>query len=205
VSNTLDHDYLFTSTRLGFRNWRASDLDDFQQINGDPEVMRHFPQTLDRDQTAAMIHRLDDHYQRHGYTYYAVESLATLPIGHDSQPIPWAAGSFLGFVGLCYQEFPVDFSPCVDIGWRLRPEVWRMGLATEGATRCLQQAFDALGLTQVYAIALSSNVASIQVMKRIGMQFHSQFNHPALASMPKLGACVAYQIRATDQTPKPPH
>ena len=36
--------YLFTSNRLGFRNWQETELPGFTRLNADPEVMAFFPQ-----------------------------------------------------------------------------------------------------------------------------------------------------------------
>ena len=37
--------YLFTSERLGFRNWIDSDVDKMIDISSDPDVMEFFPAT----------------------------------------------------------------------------------------------------------------------------------------------------------------
>ena len=43
--------YIFTSKRLGFRNWKSEDLEKMAKINADPEVMRFFPSTNITEQT----------------------------------------------------------------------------------------------------------------------------------------------------------
>jgi RimJ/RimL family protein N-acetyltransferase len=44
--------YLFTSERLGFRNWNDSDIEKMAAINNDPDVMEFFPATATYSQTA---------------------------------------------------------------------------------------------------------------------------------------------------------
>ena len=48
-------DYLFTSERLGFRNWNDEDDMAMHAVSSDPEVMKHFPSTLTLDETKAFI------------------------------------------------------------------------------------------------------------------------------------------------------
>lgn len=66
-------EYLFTSERLGFRNWKMEDLDDLAQLCADPEVMEHFPSTLSRAETEAYLRRMKRHFDEHGYNYFATE------------------------------------------------------------------------------------------------------------------------------------
>jgi RimJ/RimL family protein N-acetyltransferase len=170
--------YLFTSERLGFRNWCPADIAGMASINANPEVMKFFPATQDREQTAAFIKRMQQLYTERGFCYFAVETLEQ--------------EDFIGFIGLAWQEYTAPFTPCVDMGWRLKPEAWGKGYATEGATRCLAFAFSDLGLEKVIATAPLLNIKSISVMEQTGMQPLLQFKHPALTMHPELELCAAY-------------
>ncbi len=121
-------EYLFKSERLGFRNWRHKDLDEFTKLNSDKEVMEHFPKTLSRKEVKVLIEKLKNHFENNGFTYYATEVLETK--------------EFIGMIGLAYQEYETEYTPAVDIGWRLKRNAWGKGYATEGAKRCLEYAFD---------------------------------------------------------------
>ncbi len=105
---------------------------------------------------------------------------------------------FIGFIGLCYQDYPSPFTPCVDIGWRLHRNYWGMGLATEGARKNLDYAFNILGLNQVRAVASEVNLKSIRVMEKIGMKFLGAFEHPSLKEFPLLLNCVCYETHRTE-------
>ncbi len=83
--------YIFTSERLGFRNWDKQDLEAFAVLNADEEVMEHFPKTLTTSETEEFVVRMQNHYATHGYTYFATELLET--------------GELIGFIGLAYQEY----------------------------------------------------------------------------------------------------
>lgn len=170
--------YLFRSERLGFRNWHDSDLPLMAAINADPEVMKHFPSTRSLEETATFITRMQQLSGEKGFCYFAVDVLGT--------------GEFIGFTGLAVQTFVTDFTPCTDIGWRLKKEAWGKGYATEGAARCLRYAFDTLQLGQVLSMAPQVNTPSIRVMQKIGMQYVKHFTHPLLDAGSHLQPCVLY-------------
>ena len=174
-------EYLFMSQRLGFRNWMQKDLEAFAAMNANPEVMRHFPSTLSREESEKAMVRYQEHYRERGYTYFAADL--------------WQTGEFIGFIGLKYQDFEAPYTPAVDIGWRLLREFWGQGYATEGARRCLHYAFDTLGLDRVVAHCPAVNKTSERVMQKIGMAKQGEFRHPILNDHPELNPCVWYEVK----------
>lgn len=170
--------YILRSPRLGFRAWRDTDLLPFGDLNQDARVMQYFPQLLDREETADAISRFNQHLREFGYTYYAVDLLST--------------GEFAGFIGLNRQTYESHFTPCTDIGWRLKFDLWGNGYATEGARACLRHAKDTLRLGVIYSVAPAINLRSIGVMKSIGMTFVEEFQHPLLADNSPLKSCHLY-------------
>ena len=111
--------YIFTSDRLGFRTWNKNDIPQMSQINNDDEVMAFFPKKPTEADTCFFIEQMQDIFSRRGFCYFAVEVL------HPRE--------FIGFIGLSEKTFESDFTPCVDIGWRLKRSAWNKGFATEGA------------------------------------------------------------------------
>ncbi len=156
--------YIFTSERLGFRVWGPNDLEPFTELNADKEVMRHFPSTLTPQETTSLIERINKHFEEFGYGFFAVDYLSE--------------NKFIGFIGLSHPSFETDFTPCVEIGWRLDKDYWNLGLATEGAQRCLEFALQELKLDEIYAFTIPKNLASQRVMQKVGMQFVGNFSHP---------------------------
>lgn len=172
--------YIFRSERLGFRNWQESDIIPMAAINADPEVMRYFPAIQSTAQTQDFIDRMQQQFEERGYCYFAVELSET--------------GTLIGFTGLSYKTFESDFTPCIDIGWRLGKAYWNKGYATEAAARCLQYGFETLKLDAIYAMAPKINVPSIAVMEKIGMKKVNEFEHPLLINDDWLQPCVLYKI-----------
>lgn len=179
MTNT-ESPYLFTSFRLGFRNWTEHDLDPMTEINNDVEVMEYFPSLADREKTATFIEKMHRQFSANQYCYFATESLENK--------------EFLGFIGITKQDHGLDKGDFVDIGWRLKRSVWGQGLATEGAEACLAYARSQSSIEEIYSIATKINTPSIRVMEKIGMKYRESFLHPRLIDHPKLIDCVLYHI-----------
>jgi RimJ/RimL family protein N-acetyltransferase len=59
----------------------------------------------------------------------------------------------------------------LEIGWRLHPEFWHLGLASEAAARMTAFAFHTLAAPRLIAVRHPDNIASRRVMDRLGMQY----------------------------------
>ena len=176
--------YLFTSERLGFRTWTKNDQEALYGINSNTKVMRFFPGLLTPEESDAFLTRMQRLYDSHGYCYFATELRSS--------------ACFIGFIGLSLQDFDAPFTPFTDIGWRLAPEYWGQGLATEGAKRCLQHGFENHHLNKIHATAPVVNQPSIRVMEKIGMRKDLEFRHPKLTGYPLLETCALYSISKDD-------
>lgn len=168
--------------RLLLREWRDEDLDPFAALNADPEVMRFMPKLLTREECAARIQSIRDHFREHGFGLWAVEI-------QDAAP-------FIGFVGLSIPRFDAPFMPCVEIGWRLAREAWNHGFATEAARAVVAFGFDDLGLNEIVSYTVPDNVRSRRVMERLGMTHDpaGDFDHPLLAEGHALRKHVLYRL-----------
>lgn len=171
--------YIFTSERLGFRNWELTDIDEMNQINSDEKVMEFFPGISTKQQTTDFVARMKSQFADKGFCYFAVDKL------EDNE--------FIGFIGLSEQTYPADFTPCVDIGWRIKRSEWNKGFATEGAKKSLDYALKDLRLKSVYSIAPKLNTKSEHIMIRIGLKIQYEFEHPLLTNDDRLRTCVLYK------------
>jgi RimJ/RimL family protein N-acetyltransferase len=100
--------------------------------------------------------------------------------------IDLATGRFLGWFqlqderGLALGAQPVLARTEAEIGYRLRPDAWRQGFATEGAAALLADALGRPEVVRVYAHALLSNPGSIRVMEKIGMTYAGPWSYRGL-------------------------
>lgn len=150
--------------RIALRTWTDEDFEPFAQLNADPEVMKYFPEVLDRAQSDALARRIRDQLQSEGFGLWALE----------------VEGRFAGFVGLNRTTFETPMGPHVEIGWRLARWAWGRGLASEAASAALDLGFHSQGLDEIFSFTTATNSRSEAVMLRIGMTRRPDFDfdHP---------------------------
>ena len=149
---------LIETERLFLREIAADDLDDLLEIWGDPDAMRLFPQTLNRDEMKAWIERNDKRYEQFGHGIWAV--------------IRKSDGALVGDCGLMIQE--VDGVDELEVGYHFKPSHWGNGYATEAARGCMEYAFNQLGRRRIISMIRPENIASRRVAERNGLQFEKQ-------------------------------
>ena len=173
--------------RLVLRPWTEADRAPFAAMGADPDVMRHFPGTLDRAESDAIADRIAGAIEERGWGFWA--------LAPSEEP-----DHFLGFTGLSIPGFEAPFTPCVEIGWRLARPAWGKGLASEAARAALAYGFGTLGLDSIVAFTAVGNAPSRAVMVRIGMTHEPEgdFDHPVLPLDHPLCRHVLYRIRRTD-------
>lgn len=169
--------------RLLLRTWRDSDLEPFIAMNQDSRVMRYFPGLMSEDESRALVVRIQEHFDVHGFSLYAVERKDTT--------------QFIGFVGLLSVGFDAPFTPAIEIGWRLAYEHWGQGFATEAAKAVLNPGFEEFGLPEIVSFTAEINCPSRRVMKKIGMTHDPKddFDHPKLDKNSSLRPHVLYRIQ----------
>ncbi|MFS8082220.1 MAG: GNAT family N-acetyltransferase [Ginsengibacter sp.] len=171
---------IISTERLCLRRWIDSDSASFIKMNSDPQVMKYFPQLSTSAETMAMINRINLAFDINGFGLWAVENKITK--------------EFLGFTGFMIPQFESFFTPCVEIGWRLKKESWGQGFATEAAKACLDYGFNKLGFNKIVSFTSSVNLKSEKVMQRIGMSYVVNFDHPKIEKENKLCRHVLYEI-----------
>jgi RimJ/RimL family protein N-acetyltransferase len=173
------------TARLRLRDWTDADREPFAALNADPEVMRHFPAALTREESDAFVDGITTTLHRKGWGLWAVEVRET--------------GAFIGYVGLNVPGFDAVFTPCVEVGWRLRREVWGQGYAPEAARAALTFGFDDLGLDEIVSFTTVDNAKSRRVMEKLGMTHDpaDDFEHPRLAEGHPMRRHALYRLTAT--------
>lgn len=154
--------------RLLVRHWTPDDLPALVEIFAKPEVWRFpFGRGWTAEETEAYLaHRLE--LQRSGDPGpSAVEERSTQRL--------------LGYIHLSEPTWLPEVMPAVEIGWRLDPERWGQGLATEGARALLDHGFAHMELTEILSIYEPDNIASGRVMEKLGMTFSRDTLHPYFA------------------------
>lgn len=147
----------FETERLLLRPRTLADLDDCYDMDRQPGVLDYVRGPW-HDPGA---HR-DFIRQRTTQAYGA-------RLGYWTLALRQAPQRFIGWVLLIPED---GVGPEIEIGWRLRPEYWGNGLATEAARPLLDHAFSRLRLERVIADIDPANKGSTRVAVKVGM-------HPA--------------------------
>lgn len=168
--------------RLILRRWQPADLEPFARMNADERTMRFMPAVLTREETRELMARFEVHHATHGFGVWALEA-------RDS-------GALVGYTGLQWVSFEAAFTPAVEIAWRLAPEFWHRGYATEAAQAALADGFERLELGRILAFTVPANQPSRAVMDRIGMTREQalDFDHPRLPADHALSRHVVYAL-----------
>src|SRR4051794_26778761 len=171
---------MMRTQRLVMREWRESDREPFAELNADPEVMRHFPEPLSREQSDAFADRIQTGFQERGWGLWALE----------------VDGEFIGYTGLQPVSFEAHFTPAVEVGWRLARGAWGHGYASEAARAAAAFAFAELELDELVSFTVPQNTRSRAVMERIGMTHDpsDDFDHPRIPAGHAMHRHVLYRL-----------
>lgn len=172
------------TARLILRSWREADKAPFAALNADPEVMRHFPMPLTREESDTLVDRVTVAMAERGWGWYAVEVKNGAPC--------------IGMIGLNVPHYELPCGPCVEVGWRLARTSWGKGYATEAAGACLDYGFQRLNLPEIVAFTAVGNTPSRAVMERLGMTRDpaDDFDHPLVEPGHRLRRHVLYRLGA---------
>jgi ribosomal-protein-alanine N-acetyltransferase len=175
---------ILTGPRIVLRPLTDADAADFAAMNGDAEVMRHFPKPLGHAESEAFRARIARMFEDQGYGFWGV--------------FPRAGGPLCGMVGLNAVPFPAHFAPNVEISWRIARAHQRQGLAEEAARLCLDAAFGPLGLPEVVAWTVPANEPSWRLMEKLGLRPDGEFTDPRMAPDEPKRIQRLYRIAAAD-------
>lgn len=168
------------TTRLRLRGWRESDREPFAAQNADAETMRFLGGVLTRGESDAYFDRAIGNWAEDGCGKWILEEATT--------------GAFVGALGLQRPRFEADFTPAVEIAWRLARAHWGRGYATEAARAAVAWGFETLNLSEIIAMTVPDNWPSRRVMERLGMRLAGAFDHPLLAPENPLRPHVLYRL-----------
>jgi RimJ/RimL family protein N-acetyltransferase len=173
-------DYLTSSERLGFRQWRDEDYAPFAIMNANEQVMEFFSKKLSPGESNKAVDLFRKHIEDCGFGFFAVDDLRQK--------------KFIGFIGIQHIPFKAAFTPGIEIGWRLDPASWNQGLATEGAKHLLTYAFNQYGFKEILSFTPILNNRSEKVMIKAGMSKIGEFLHPVLPENDPLRRHVLYGL-----------
>jgi ribosomal-protein-alanine N-acetyltransferase len=149
---------ILQTSRLVLRPFREEDLDLLAALMANPDFMRFSLGPYTREQTQTVLEKI----------------LAWNRAGLPSQfaVTIQSHGTLAGYCGFFHQH--VDETEEIEIGYRLHPNYWNKGIATEAATAVRDHAFDNLQLPRVISLIHPDNAASRHVAEKIGMSLERE-------------------------------
>ena len=144
--------------RLSLHRIKEEDLTNLIIMHSDLQMMRTLGGIRSEKQTAAFLQEQLEHWQRHGYGEWIAYELET--------------GLFVGRGGL--RHVLIAGREELEVGYKIMPEFWRQGMATEMASAFVVIAFKSLEKSELVCYTLSENRASVHVMEKVGFNFERE-------------------------------
>jgi RimJ/RimL family protein N-acetyltransferase len=152
--------------RLTLRTWEDSDREAYARYCNQTRVMKWLGGVQGLKELDEDVDWFIECQQLFGHTLWVVERKGD--------------GAFLGFVGLDRLliengEVSASMHDQVEVGWRLRSDVWGLGYATEAARVSLDIAFRVRRVSFVVARIHPKNDPSVRIAKKLGLEPSLEF------------------------------
>jgi [ribosomal protein S5]-alanine N-acetyltransferase len=139
--------------RLRLRPFAPADIEVLHAHWIDPDVRRWLwdGNVIERDVAVGIVAESIASFQQRRFGFWVIESGET----------------FVGFTGLRAIPDAED----IELYYGLDPARWGRGYATEASRAILRYGFDVAGLDPIYIRTDGPNLASVEVMKRLGAEY----------------------------------
>jgi len=152
--------------RLILREFLMSDAEDFFEMDAAPEVHRYLgnnPSTS-IEQARSVIDNIRQQYIDNGIGRWAA--------------VEKSSGKFIGWSGLKFiTDIENNQTHFYDVGYRLHPNFWGKGYATESAKAALEYGFSTLQLKEIIGMCHEENTASRKALEKCGLKFVEKFKY----------------------------
>jgi [ribosomal protein S5]-alanine N-acetyltransferase len=148
------------TTRLRGVPLSETDFDDLYELNRDERVLAAFGvyEPVTAEEAREFLDRKLAHWREHGFGIWMFRD-------HDG-----------GFVGRCgIHRWTLDGREEVELGYIVRPELWRAGYATEMGAALVDHAFSALRLLALVGFTRPDNLPSRRVLEKLAFAYERTF------------------------------
>jgi len=145
---------IIETDRLILRPWAEHDVSTFAKLHSDPVVMADQGGPIGESQSGEKLSRYIEGCLNYGYSRWCVET-------HN--------GDCVGYCGVTRVTRPHPLGVHDEIGWRLFPDYWSKGYATEAANASLKDVFRRTDLSEIHSYTAADNERSKAVMGRLGL------------------------------------
>lgn len=151
--------------RMYLREMELHEGDLLFDLDSDPEVMKYLSggKTTSKDVCERAIKNICEYYNRYNKKFglwFAFEK---------------ETNSYMGWFLLRPDKLRPEDVKSPELGYRLKRGFWGKGYATEGAKALVNKALRELDCDSVFAVTMTSNLASQNVMKKVGMTYTGEY------------------------------
>ncbi len=149
------------SEHLSLRYITDDDLENLYHLHSNPDVMRYIrPPATSHEEIIGQINKIISYYTENpGLGVFAANEKAS--------------GEFIGW--FCLKH--LDRSDEIEVGYRLLPEFWGRGYATEMTKVLVAYGFNHLGLDKITGITHPGNSASQKVLEKARLMYQKDANY----------------------------
>lgn len=148
-----------STKRLKLRSPRYSDLNDMIEMDMEEEVQKYLflsvQSTVAKPEKASLRKRLKESIKSGDQKGGAIWAIENKNSGH--------------FIGMISLELAVAINK-MSLSFRIKPEMWRQGYATEAVGAIVDFAFDKLMFKELSALIHPDNIASQRVIEKAGFR-----------------------------------
>jgi RimJ/RimL family protein N-acetyltransferase len=159
-------DIILETDRLILRTEAPGDFGFWMEHMNTQVVLRNLGGPREPHEIEAMFAQMAASIARDGYGVWMLQMKA------DGTPLGKA-----GLSPIDAETAPACLHGAAQIGWSLRPDYWRRGLAIEAARAIFDHGFTRLGIDRIYGQTSHSNVASWRMMEKLEMQRMSHLDY----------------------------
>ena len=150
--------------RILLREFILNDLEDFHSLEINEDVVKYLTNYPKRtlEESKELLKQVISQYSNFKTGRLAMIDKATQ-----------------GFIGWCGIKFNNQkrhtYENFYDLGYRIHPNFWGKGLATEASVACLNYGLNELELLKINAIVNTQNTQSLKVISKVGFDYKESF------------------------------
>ncbi len=152
------------TNRIILREFMLNDLEDFHSLETNEAVVKYLTNYPKRslEESKELLNQVISQYSNFKTGRLAMIDKATQ-----------------GFVGWCGIKFNNHkrhvYENFYDLGYRIHPNYWGNGLATEASVACLNYGLNELEILKINAIVNTQNTQSLKVISKVGFNYKESF------------------------------
>lgn len=155
--------------RLILREFREEDASALFELESNPLVLKYLKvEPLKKfEEIFTIIERVQKQYRDNDIGRWIMEEKST--------------GAVMGWTGLKLEPMETNgYSNYIDLGYRLNPNYWGLGYATESAKASVKYGFEVMNYPIIYGAADVENIGSNRVLQKAGLNFVESFDYEGI-------------------------